>query len=206
MPTLAFANFKPGTGKTTSTVWTAFALHYLGHSVLIADTDPAASVLKWSDLAGGFPFHVIGLPSRRVHATLTDYAPTKNTWIICDTPQLEDHADIARSVLRIADHVIVTTAPNPIEIDRMTPVRREVEDLEAVRTTPPTTEVLLNRVIKTAGSAAIWRKALAGDDWNVLRTEIPSIQLYSQSFGLIPDNRPNAYSALAEELIHRDHV
>jgi chromosome partitioning protein len=200
---IAYTNLKPGTAKTTSAVWTAFALHEKGVPVLLVDTDPAGSTLKWSDLVGGFPFRVIALPSRRVHSTVADYAPGDDAWIVCDSPQIEDHADIARSVLRIADDVIVTTAPNPIEIDRMTPVRREVEDLEAVRARPARISVLFNRVVTSAASGGQWREALTANGWDVLRTEIPNKQVYSQSFGTIPSIRGTAYGVLVDELQER---
>jgi chromosome partitioning protein len=204
VPIVAYCNFKPGTGKTTSAVWTAHALHERGLDVLLVDTDPAASALKWSDLTNGFPFRVAALPSRRVHATITDYAPSPQAWIVVDVPQLEDHADIARSVLRVADEVVVPTAPNPIEIDRMTPVRREVEDLEAVRRTPARISVLLNRVVASAASGGVWREALTANGWDVLRTEVPNRQVYSQSFGTVPSIRGTAYGVLADELVERE--
>ena len=48
---LALANLKPGTGKTTSAVWLAHVFAQAGNRVLLVDADPSGSALEWSDLA-----------------------------------------------------------------------------------------------------------------------------------------------------------
>ncbi|HXZ71322.1 MAG TPA: ParA family protein, partial [Streptosporangiaceae bacterium] len=52
---LALANLKPGTGKTTSAVWLAHVFAQAGNRVLLVDADPAGSALEWSDLAAMYP-------------------------------------------------------------------------------------------------------------------------------------------------------
>ncbi|MGH3866497.1 MAG: ParA family protein [Pseudonocardiaceae bacterium] len=47
----AYVNLKPGVGKTTCAVFTCAALAERGFRPLLADCDPAASALRWSDLA-----------------------------------------------------------------------------------------------------------------------------------------------------------
>ena len=104
--TVAATNRKAGTGKTTSAVWVAHAFAERG-PVLLVDADPAASALEWSDLAadeGGFPFRVIALPSKQLHQRLPDIAKP-DEFVVIDTPQTEDHAAIAGSVMRIADEI-----------------------------------------------------------------------------------------------------
>ena len=73
--TLALANLKPGTGKTTSAVWLAHVFAEAGNKVLLVDADPSGSALEWSDLAAmspgvppptAFPFRIVALPSRDV--------------------------------------------------------------------------------------------------------------------------------------------
>src|SRR5690348_4981782 len=92
--TIALVNLKPGTGKTTSAVWLAHALHARGLSVLLVDADPAASALRWSDLADGFPFRVAGLPVRDLHRRVPDVAAGVDA-VVIDVPQIEDHAGVA---------------------------------------------------------------------------------------------------------------
>src|SRR5437763_1910806 len=79
---LALANLKPGTGKTTSAVWLAHVFTQAGNSVLLVDADPSGSALEWSDLAAMDPhltapealqdlgYHVLAtvVPRREVYA------------------------------------------------------------------------------------------------------------------------------------------
>ena len=142
---LALANLKPGTGKTTSAVWLAYVFAQAGDSVLLVDADPSGSALEWSDLAAmdprlapqdAFPFRVVALPSRELHRRLPEIARADDV-VIIDTPQLEDHAAIARSALRYADQIVIPCAPSPIEINRTTPVRDEIAEVEAARDKGP---------------------------------------------------------------------
>ena len=97
---LALANLKPGTGKTTSAVWLAHVFAQAGNSVLLVDADPSGSALEWSDLAAmdprfappqaAFPFRIAALPSRELHRRLPEIARDADV-VIIDTPQLEDH-------------------------------------------------------------------------------------------------------------------
>lgn len=195
-------NLKPGTAKTTCAVWTAHAFHALGHEVWLMDCDAAASALRWSDLAGGFPFSIVGLPVKDVHRRADEYG-NRDAVRVYDTPQMEDHAGVVRSVLRRVDEVLVPVAPTPIEIDRMAPVRNEVQELDAVRPASPRLGVLLNRVVRSASSGGYWRELLTEDGYDVLTTCIPRLELYSQSFGEPVKARGSAYQVLAEELVRR---
>ena len=142
---LALANLKPGTGKTTSAVWLARVFAQARSSVLLVDADPSGSALEWSDLAAmdprfaspqaAFPFRIAALPSRELHRRLPEIARDADV-VIIDTPQLEDHPGIARSALRYADEVVILCAPSPIEINRTTPVRDEIAEVREIRDTP----------------------------------------------------------------------
>src|SRR5690348_18481904 len=141
---LALANLKPGTGKTTSAVWLAHVFAEFGNSVLLVDADPTGSALEWSDLAAmdprlapqqAFPFRIVALPSRELHRRVPEIARDDDV-VIIDAPQLEDHAGIARSAMRYVDEVLIPCAPTPIEINRTTPVRDEIAEVDAVRPRP----------------------------------------------------------------------
>lgn len=179
---IALVNLKPGTAKTTSAVWLAHAYAAGGRSVLLVDADPAASALEWSDLAGGFPFRVVGLPVRDLHRRVEDIARPGDV-VIVDSPQLEDHAGIARSALRYTNLIVVPCAPTPIEINRTAPVRDEIGDADAVRAQPAQVAVLLNRVVTNANSTADAREALSSLGYHVLGATVPRREAYAQSFG-----------------------
>src|SRR6201996_3444960 len=162
---LALANLKPGTGKTTSAVWLAHVFASAGNRVLLVDADPSGSALEWSDLAAmdpavdpraSFPFRIVALPSRELHRRVPEIAQDDDM-VIIDTPQIEDHAGIARSALRYADEVVIPCAPSPIEINRPCPVRKEIDGIPSVRAAPGRAATLLNRCVARAHSTGAAR-------------------------------------------------
>src|SRR5258707_14813579 len=190
--TLALANLKPGTGKTTSAVWLAHVFAEAGNKVLLVDADPSGSALEWSDLAAmspgarppaAFPFRIVALPSPEMHRRVPEIAQADDV-VIIDAPQLEDHAAIALSALRYADEILIPCAPSPIEINRTTPVRDEISEVAGFRKVPARSAVLLNRCIVRANSTADAREALQGLGYDVLGTAVPRLEVYAQSFGM----------------------
>ncbi|MGO9080749.1 MAG: AAA family ATPase [Streptosporangiaceae bacterium] len=209
---LALANLKPGTGKTTSAVWLAHIFAQAGNAVLLVDADPSGSALEWSDLAAmapgqppeaAFPFRIVALPSRELHRRIPDIAQADDV-VIIDAPQLEDHAAIARSALRYADEILIPCAPSPIEINRTSPVREEISEVDAVRDRPARSAILLNRCVTRANSTADAREALEGLGYDVLRTAVPRLEVYAQSFGVpIPATGRDLWRQVARELAQR---
>jgi chromosome partitioning protein len=209
---VALLNLKPGTGKTTSAVWLAHIFVQAGRQVLLVDADPSGSALEWSDLAAmdpgvppraAFPFRIVALPSRGLHQRVPEIAQADDV-VIIDAPQLEDHAGIARSAMRYADEILIPCAPSPIEINRTTPVRDEITEVEAIRDTPVRSAVLLNRCITRANSTANGREVLEGLGYDVLRTAVPRLEVYAQSFGMpIPETGRDVWRGVAHDLIER---
>jgi chromosome partitioning protein len=210
---LALANLKPGTGKTTSAVWLAHVFACAGNNVLLVDADPSGSALEWSDLAAmnpelalpqvTFPFRIVALPSRELHRRVPEIARDDDV-VVIDTPQMEDHAAIARSALRYADEIVIPCAPSPIEINRTSPVREEIAEVREIRQTPVRSAVLLNRCVARAHSTADARQALQGLGFDVLPTTVPRLEVYAQSFGL-PVRRAGygLWQKVASDLIQR---
>jgi chromosome partitioning protein len=209
---IALANLKPGTGKTTSAVWLAHVFARAGNNVLLVDADPSGSALEWSDLAAidpritpqeAFPFRIVALPSRELHRRLPEIARDDDV-VIIDTPQLEDHVGIARSALRYADEIVIPCAPTPIEVNRTTPVRDEIADVGELRVTPVRSAILLNRCVARAHSTADARQALEGLGYDVLATAVPRLEVYAQSFGLpIKQAGLDVWRQVARDLIAR---
>src|SRR5436853_7329701 len=100
---LALANLKPGTGKTTSAVWLAHVFAQAGNSVLLVDADPSGSALEWSELAAldphlasaeaAFPSRIVALPPRELHRRLPEVAPATDV-VLRDTRRRADLAAI----------------------------------------------------------------------------------------------------------------
>ena len=209
---VALANLKPGTGKTTSAVWLAHTFAHAGNRVLLVDADPSGSALEWSDLAAmypglppetAFPFRIVALPSREMHRRIPEIAHDDDV-VIIDAPQMEDHAAIALSALRYADEILIPCAPSPIEINRTTPVREEIDEVEALRDAPARSAILLNRCVARANSTGDAREALRGLGYDVLETAVPRLEVYAQSFGMpIPDAGREIWRRVARDLIER---
>ena len=210
---IALANLKPGTGKTTSAVWLAHVFAQAGNRVLLVDADPSGSALEWSDLAAmdphlaapdaAFPFRIVALPSRELHRRVPEIAQSDDV-VIIDTPQLEDHGAIARSALRYADEILIPCAPSPIEINRTTPVRDEIAEVGAIRNRPARSVVLLNRCVARAHSTMDAREALERLGYDVLETTVPRREVYAQSFGLpIKQTGSDVWRQVARNLIDR---
>lgn len=200
--TIAFLNLKPGTAKTTSAVWLAHAFHEQKRDVLYVDADPAASGLEWSDLAGGFPFRIIGMPSKELHRRVPEIARDGEIAIV-DVPQMEDHAGIARSAIRLADEIVIPVAPHGIEINRMAPVLEEIGEMEAARDKQARVSVLLNRVVRSSSVRHETREDLTEDGYQVLATEIPFINRYSQCFALPVKVGATEFESVGKELLAR---
>lgn len=209
---LALVNLKPGTGKTTSAVWLAHVFAEAGHTVLLVDADPSGSALEWSDLAAmypglppqdAFPFRIVALPSRSLHRRIPEIAEPGDV-VIIDAPQLEDHTAIARSALRYADEILIPCAPTPIEVNRTTPVRDEISEIDEARALPARYAILLNRCVTRANSTVNARVALEGLGYDVLNTAVPRLETYAQSFGLpIPDVGREVWRCVAQDLLQR---
>ena len=153
--------------------------------------------------AATFPFRIVALPSRRLHLRVPEIADTDDV-VIIDAPQLEDHSGIARSVMRYVDEILIPCATSPIEINRTTPVRDEIAEVEELRDKPIRSAVLLTRCISRAHSTANAKEALQGLGYDVLRTAVPRLEVYAQSFGLpIPETGRGVWRDVARDLIER---
>jgi chromosome partitioning protein len=198
---LALANLKPGTGKTTSAVWLAHVFAQAGNSVLLVDVAAMNPHLTAPEAA--FPFRIVALPSRELHRRVPEIAQADDV-VIIDAPQLEDHAGIARSALRYADEILIPCAPSPIEINRTTPVRDEIAEISSIREQPARSAVLLNRCIARAHSTVDAREALEDLGYDVLDTAVPRREVYAQSFGMpIKQTGVDIWRQVARDLIGR---
>ena len=145
----------------------------------------------------------MALPSRELHRRLPEIARDDDV-VIIDTPQLEDHTAIARSALRYADEIVIPCAPNPIEINRTTPVREEIAEMEPVRDRPVRSAILLNRCITRAHSVSDARQALQDLGYDVLSSTVPRLEVYAQSFGMpVLETGRHVWRQVVHDLIAR---
>jgi chromosome partitioning protein len=209
MISVAFANLKPGTTKTTSAVMLAAEFHRRDLSVLLVDNDPAGSALRWADLANGFPWQVIGMPTRQISRELP--ALTKRMdpdVVIIDTPQMEDHADKARAALTVTDHWIVPVAPAGIEVDRTKDVFAHMDQVDAIRPTDAHRLVFFTRTNKRRpsknGPDAVNRDAFRDHlGVPVFCDQVPfNDTQFRQTYAELPATEGTAYETLADYLVY----
>jgi len=211
---LAVINLKGGTGKTTTAVFLAHALHEQGRSVLLVDADPQASALTWNETAvevagEGFPFPVVALPTRELHKQLPDVIGSRFDAVVIDTPPLEQKAGIVASALRLATLAVVPVAPTPIEYHRLAEVRSVVEDIASVRPDgePVQVAVLLNRVVSQASSTMIYREQTRRDGLFCLRTSVARLERFAQAYGdPVHNATATAYGDAIFELMDWEYV
>jgi chromosome partitioning protein len=199
MRTVGVVNYKGGTSKTTSAVYLAHVWAASGAAVLLVDADPQGSSLRWSEQAPAF-VPCVGLAVRDLHRRLPGIVGDRYDAVVIDTPPLEQETGVVQSVLRAAHQVVVPMAPTMIEVDRLPPVWRAMDDVEPLRDGPVDATVLLTRVVHNASSTDAVRGMVAASGHKVLTATIPRLERYALAFGdAVPGDDP-AYVAAAEEL------
>lgn len=179
---IAVVNLKGGAGKTTTTAWCAHALHERGRRVLVVDADPQQSALTWHQHAA-WPVQCFALPSGRLHREIPGYtAGGRYDAVLIDTPGTEHGRSITLSAVRAATHVLIPSAPTPIEFERLRGLRTLLD--EAVDVDAEFEHgVLFNRVRPGTASASTYREAMTADGWRVLGPGAGLREQYGQSFG-----------------------
>lgn len=162
MHVITIANYKGGTGKSTTVAFLAHAFEQLGLKVAIVDADPQGSLLGWAD-QGDFTIPSMGLPTNKIHRQLKGIVGDSFDVVLIDTPGFKDSAGIVYSALRASQMVVVTMAPTMVELDTVVNILDAVNEIEELVDREIATRVLLNRTVTNASSTDIVRKALGAE-------------------------------------------
>lgn len=199
MKTIAVVNLKGGSSKTTSTAYLAHAFAASGSDVLVIDSDPQGSTVRWSD-AAGWTVPTVALPVKNLHTRVQGIARPTTDVVVIDTPPLLENAGTVYSALRAADIVVVPCAPTSHEVDALPDVWAAIEEVQALRNVPTAAAVLFTCTITNASSTGIYRQAIEDGGHQVLATTIPRREAYAQALGA-PIRDLGAYEAVAAEVL-----
>ncbi len=197
---IALVNLKGGSAKTTSTAFLAHALAERGRHVVVIDADPQGSTMRWHGLAD-WPLPVMGLASSTLHRQLWGVLSPEWDTVVIDTPPLEDKAGIVASAMRVATDLVIPLGASTMELDRLPPVGRAIEDSKGTRDTDPLVRVLINRTVAGANSTQDIRAEVHHSGYRTFTATIPRLERYAQALGVqIPPGDP-AYGMCADELL-----
>lgn len=219
MTAITIGNLKGGVGKTTSSVLLSLALAAIGRRVLLVDTDPQRSALKWAEIAGAdWPWDRVTVVSwinhrtlqRQIEAVRGDYDD-----IIVDVPpsrtrtgktSTTPEAETLEAALMATGYLIVPTSSSGIDLSEIGDTFEVAAKVDKQREV--FANVLLVRIWYSTKASTAAREALVEDfNFPVMRTEIPMRAAFSDAFGTVPALRGDfaAYKdALAEILADHD--
>lgn len=200
-PAWLIATLKGGVRKSTTAMFTAFALAARGEEVLVVDADHGTQgVTDWATRVyaegGELPFHVIQwAPSQGLLVPFAQRAQreTGAGRVLVDVGG--EAPEVLRQVVLVADLVISPTGPEQGELARV-PATASIVGPSGVSMV-----ALLTRVpTPGAGIAKAARDYLTGEGHRVLATEIPQNRdTYAHVWGTVPADL-GAYEDLAVEL------
>lgn len=203
--TIAVANTKGGTSKTTTAAFLLHAAAERGMDVLGVDADPEnESLLRWSEL-GEWTVPVVGLPVTTLHSKLAGIRGTRDL-VVIDTPPMERRPGVVTSALRAATHLVIPMAPTAMDYDRLAAMLDLTNDVEPLRDQPLQISIILTQVVRSAAAGDVYAELAAetGTEYgaHVLRSRIPMLQRFAQSFG-IPIDRASgtAYGDALQEVL-----
>lgn len=189
---VSVANLKAGTSKTTTCMFLAAALQYLGFDTCLIDADKGDSATRWSEDAGELPFSVMSMHSTQIyHQATSVIRHSMYDCIVIDCPQLEDHRQITVPALRLATDVLVPLAPHWIETDRTALVAKELDDVDVLRDRRARRWALLTRTVNAErtrkGVDAQVAEVLAGQGYDVMPENVKNqFRPYAEQGGEIP--------------------
>lgn len=116
---IAISQRKGGSGKTTLSICLACELERRGHSTLIIDADPQATISDWRGMSEEAPGvklpSVLALPNDTLHRKgQVDRVAQGFDFVIVDCPPAL--GAITRSALMASDVCLLPTRPNPADI------------------------------------------------------------------------------------------
>lgn len=189
---------KGGTGKSTTAVLLALALHRAtGEPVLLVDADRVNEMTtEWASMADDWPegVTVVRWPDVDLAGKITEAGHDAGHVVIDTGPS---SADILMAALTTTDYLVVPISATGAEATPLQPT------LSAAATIGRIKPIELNFVytrIKPNTRVLREAKAVLSEKFKVLDTDVPFILLYQSAFGTVPDDLGVYPQVLAEIL------
>jgi chromosome partitioning protein len=196
---LVVVSLKGGAGKTNTAAFVLHALDERGLRVIGIDADPMARLMRWSHIAR-WRLPVAPLPVGDLDRRLSGIVGDDYDVVVIDTPG-EATSGIVEAALRCATHVLVCSAPTPGEYAELEPL---AELMEKVTASGAEFEqgILLNRVVGSAASGAVYRSVMVMNGWRVLHSQVARIERFALAYGEpVKNARATGYGDAVAELL-----
>jgi chromosome partitioning protein len=202
-PVIAVEQGKGGVLKTATAVALAEAAAEAGAPVLLADSDPQGSAVRWGQIAeaSGKPLRctIVGLASRDLPTRLPLMAAAYALAVV-DGPPVRD--DLIEAGLKVADIVVMPVPPKMGDMDRVPSLLKLAANTGALVIAVQT----LTRPDTRQALAA--RETLTEMGVTVAETTIATSMPVAEQYGTRPRGKLAAYGRdlLAELLNHLDKI
>ncbi len=186
---VSIANQKGGAGKTTTAINLAAALTWAGRRVSVVDTDPQATLMKWSVLRQGVAeelFSVVATPPGMIEDEISRLrSDPKVDVVLVDCPG--NIMDITRSVVELSDAVVCPVRATAFDFEATKALSRFINK---VRSLHPETRFMLfvnakhvSRSIDKTARMELKRIFSTHPNTSVLDTEIPDSAVLAEFGG-----------------------
>ena len=178
MKVIAVLNQKGGAGKTTVATNLSRAIQLLGHTVLLADSDPQGSARDWAAANEAQPVPVAGFDRASLDRDIKSVARDVDYVVIDGAPQIKE---LAVAAIRAADLVLIPIQPSPYDIWAASDLVDRVKARIDVTDGRLKAGFVVSRAIKGTKLGREISEALTGYELPVLDTVIYQRQIYPTS-------------------------
>jgi chromosome partitioning protein len=179
---VAVANQKGGPGKTTVTMVLAAGFALRGYKVMVVDTDPQGSAMRWGAAGDGtpFPVSVVSLSAvpDKVHREIKKYVQNYDLILIDCPPSITSPA--TQSALLVSELALLPVRPAPLDLWALQGILTLVETAKTVNDELKVMAVINQkqpRALLSAESLAVLQKL----GLTTLDSHLQLLQAYQQA-------------------------